>query len=106
MDAIGVQPGLKGRAIHDGWKSYFQYPALHGLCNAHHLRRLKFLEERYPQAWATELADLPVKMKATVYTAWQASLTCLTAEQLIAFSDRYDHLVKQSLQANTPPKTA
>lgn len=84
-DAIGILPDLKGRAIHDGWKSYFKYPILHGLRNAHHLRRLKFLDERYPQVWVTELANLLVEMNAAVDTARQASLTCLTSEQLIAF---------------------
>jgi len=102
MDEIGILAGMKGRAIHDGWKSYFKYLILHGLCNSHHLRRLKFLEERYPQVWVTELADLLEEMQEVVDTARQASLTCLNPEQLIAFDDRYDHLVEQGLQANTP----
>ncbi len=106
MDAMGILPNLKGRAIHDGWKSYFKYPIQHGLCNAHHLRRLKFLEERYPQTWVTELADLLVDIKEAVDTAQQASLTCLTSEQLSDFNNRYDHWVKQGLQTNVPPERA
>jgi len=104
MDAMGILPNLNGRTIHDGWKSYFKYPIQHGLCNAHHLRRLKFLEDRYPQTWVTELADLLVEINEAVDTAQQASLTCLTSEQLSGFNNRYDHWVEQGLQANTPPQ--
>jgi transposase len=89
MDAMGILPNLNGRAIHDGWKSYFKYPIQHGLCNAHHLRRLKFLEERYPQTWVTVLADLLVEINEAVDTARQASLTCLTSDQLSDFNNRY-----------------
>jgi len=104
MDEIGILPELKGRAIHDGWKSYFRFPILHGLCNAHHLRRLKFLEERYPQAWVTEMADLLVEMKEAVDTARQASQICLVSEQVIALEKRYNRLVEQGLQTNAPPE--
>lgn len=104
MDAIGILPNLRGRAMHDDWMSYFKYPIQHGLCNAHHLRRLKFLEERYPQKWVRQMADLLVTIKVAVEKAQAASRTCLSRKKLIDFEKEYDRLVKQGLRVNAPPK--
>jgi transposase len=104
MDAIGILPKLCGRAMHDGWKSYFVYTCAHGLCNVHHLRELEFLKERYPQDWQTPLADLLLEILAAVKTARAVQASSLTLTQLSAFDRCYDALIQQGLQATAPPE--
>jgi len=103
MDDMNILPRLKGRAIHDGWASYMKYDVNHSLCNVHHLRRLAFLQERYPQGWESELADLLLEIKEVVEKS-RATQSCLSPQQVTDFESHYDRLVEQGLQANSPPE--
>jgi transposase len=55
MDALGVLPHCRSWLIHDFWKPYLKYDALHALCNQHLLRELKFLFEQCGEVWAGQL---------------------------------------------------
>lgn len=101
---IGILAYLKGRAIHDAYSAYFKATAVpHGLCNAHHLRELLFLSERYQQTWAENLTKLLVQIKQTIHQAQQQGQSTLTEAQLAEFETRYDQLLEQGFQANPPP---
>ncbi len=63
MDALGVLPHCRHWLVHDHWKPYYKYEALHALCNQHLLRELKFLAEEHHQAWATELSQFLLEWK-------------------------------------------
>lgn len=101
---INILPRFQGRAVHDDWASYFQYEVAHALCNAHHLRSLLFLLERYPQKWVQDLIDLLSKIKEKVEVAKRKAETALSIRQTNAFRKAYDELVKKGLRANPPPK--
>ena len=50
---------LKGILVHDHWKPYFQVKGvLHSLCNAHHLRELKALEDFEKEPWSFKMSRL------------------------------------------------
>jgi transposase len=103
MNEIGILPNFKGRAIHDDLPSYFRYGCDHGLCNAHHLRSLEFLLERYSQAWVKKLKELLLEIKAAVEKAAAKAKTRLPAKTLDNFSTRYDAIVKQGFKQCPSP---
>jgi transposase len=104
LKAIAILPGLQGRAIHDHWQSYFQFPGVtHGLCNAHHLRDLKFVAEHYRQRWATRLSTLLLDIKAAVDRARARQRDRLAPMQLAQFERRYTQLLQHGFRANARP---
>jgi transposase len=106
MDAINILPRFKGRVVHDDLPSYFQYDFQHALCNAHHLRVLLFLQERYPQKWIEPLIALLLKIKKKVQKVQRDHQTQLSERQQAIYFAQYDKLIQHGLRANPPPKAA
>ena len=104
LNEINILPRFKGCAVHDDLASYFQYEVAHALCNAHHLRALLFLLERYPQKWMQDLIDLLSKIKEKVEALKRKTKTAVSGRQANAFTKAYDELVKKGLRANPPSK--
>lgn len=98
MDAVGILTNFKGTTMHDHWKPYFKYEdCAHALCNAHHLRELKFIEKQYQQTWSTNMTALLLEIKET---AEKAPNDQLSPNQLETFERKYDNIIKEGLEAN------
>jgi len=106
MDALGVLPSRHGWCVHDGWRAYNRYAVRHALCNAHHLRELTFIHERYQQQWAADLRHLLGQMKTAVARARAAGYSTLPLDQDAYFRLRYDRLLdaaETEIDAPAPP---
>jgi len=99
-DDIGILPHFQGKAVHDGWSSYFNYLCNHVLCNAHHLRELTFIDEHYGQGWATQMIELLLEVKKKRKQSKGKRFAAKTIER---FEDRYRKIIRMGLRANPPP---
>jgi transposase len=103
MEAMGILGPFRGTVVHDHWKPYLTYDeCAHALCNAHHLRELRFIDTQYHQAWANDMAALLVEIKAAV-EATPAPAMRLAPPELLAFETRYDAIVQAGFDANPAP---
>ncbi|AKB68152.1 Mobile element protein [Methanosarcina mazei LYC] len=99
IDAMGILPGFKGVAVHDGWKPYNVYDCDHALCNAHLQRELTGIEENYKQQWAKEMNELLTEMKK--YTdECKEQLRELDFEQIKALEERFDAIIIKAIEEN------
>jgi transposase len=103
MDAIDILPSFEGVSVHDGLASYGKYDSTHALCNAHHLRELRFIVERYEQDWASDMMTLLVEIKTTIAIKQAVEETSLTLFQIADFEQRYQDIMAAGLIANPPP---
>ena len=103
MDAMDILPSFTGVSVHDGLASYAKYDSTHALCNAHHLRELRFIVERYQQDWAQQMMTLLLNIKTQVEIAKDTGQTTLTLRQRADFEHRYQRLIAAGLKANPPP---
>jgi transposase len=90
MDALGVLPNCRQWLVHDHWKPYFKFKALHALCNQHLLRELKFLAEELHEAWASELSAFLLEWKSDPLTSLG-----LDAEQFRQAHSRYRVILRR-----------
>lgn len=103
MDDAGILGAFRGTAVHDHWKPYLRYNKCdHALCNAHHLRELRFIDQQYQQTWANDMAKLLLEIKAAVEATPELALR-LSPPELAAFAKRYDAVVQAGFEANPAP---
>ena len=100
MKAGGILPDFEGIAVHDFFKSYFQFDCRHALCNAHLLRELTFISEHYPQKWAKEVAIWLIKMQQAKEKAIKEGKKALSAATVRWYHRMYRKWVQEGLQAN------
>lgn len=100
LDDGGILTGYAGRAIHDGYQSYFDYDILHGLCNAHHLRELVFIHTECKQRWAKTMIVLLCTIKRTVARAKTAGRQSLAPATLKRYHGRYERIIANGYRAN------
>ena len=107
MQALGLLPRFGGTLVHDCWSAYFGFGGDHGLCGAHLVRDLVFVEERFgPKEkgghdWATKMKCLLLDAKEAAGKARDAGQSQVA--DFAALQDRYDLVVAEAYKA---PSTA
>ena len=104
IESVGVFENYAGRSIHDFLAAYLKFEGLkHGLCNAHHLRELTYIEEELGQQWAGEMAEHLLEIK-TAIAKLPLGEGLLDAKTQKGFRETYRTIIKKGHETNAPPK--
>ena len=104
VKSVGVFEGYTGRSIHDFLPAYLKFEDMkHGLCNAHHLRELTYIEEEMGQPWAGEMSTLLLAAKEVV--AEEASAGKVPCEEVIeVVREGYRQILATGKKTNPQPE--
>lgn len=96
MTELGVLPNFRGILVHDGLESYRHFDCIHALCNAHHLRELKAIEE-LGQSWAVRMSTL---LQTACHEVNERSDARLSQRRLTRYRRRYRVLLRVGERMN------
>jgi transposase len=99
FEDFGLLPQYRGTLVHDGLASYQRYGCRHALCNAHHLRQLKFEQEVNRQRWAQKMSALLLK---ALDEKRQQPQGRLSEPRLEALRSEYRQLLQIAQRLNPP----
>lgn len=86
--------------MHDHFSSYPTFEnCSYAYCNAHHLRELQFITNQYHQAWARQMSQLLLAIKAGVTEVSQHA-SALTKGRIAHFESRCDGITQASVDTN------
>lgn len=104
IESVGVFENYAGRSIHDFLPAYLKFEGLkHGLCNAHHLRELTYIEEELDQKWAGKMAELLLEIKNRIANLPPGE-NRLDAESQKQFRESYCAIIQKGYETNPQPK--
>lgn len=101
MEAGGILAGFQGIAVHDHWQPYFHdQTCQHALCNAHHLRELRYFEQTLSEDWPQAMRQLLIETNKAVSQAKANGKAHLSSDDLNDLQQRYDLHVEAGLKAH------
>ncbi len=101
LENIGLLSNYTGTLIHDCLSAYFHYTKCkHGICDAHILRELIYVEEQVEQPWSTEMKELLLDAKELT----EESGSPITQEVKSLTNKRYKEILEDGFKENPEPE--
>jgi transposase len=101
LENIGLLTDYEGNLIHDCLGAYNHYTKCkHGICNAHLLRELVYVEEEMKQDWAAEMKKLLLEAKRLN----EIDGIEITQKTKTAINTSYRKLLDEGLKENPEPE--